>query len=479
MPDPGVVSTFRRHRYTHEPVKSSVEALEGNKVKLYVEIDEAEFDRDIDRAFKEIAREVKLPGFRNGKAPRRVLEARIGLGPAREQALRSSIPEYLARAVREHGVDLIATPEIEITAGQDDGPVEFDATCQIRPEITVPGYGGLRVELPALDVADALVDQAVDQERRRHGALNDVERPAARGDHVVIDMAATRDGQELAGLNPQDWTYEIGQGWIADDFDEQLIGASAADVLEFSTVPKGTEDPADFVVTVQAVKELVLPELDDEWVADHLGEFESVDAWRADIRARLGQRMLDQVRSQVVARVTEALAQLVDEDPPEVMVANETRSRLERTAQQFQAQGIDLNAWLSATGQSPEEFVKGLEAQAAIGVKVDLALRAVAVAEGLTIGDDELEAEYERIAVQVGQKPKAVRQAYERNHAVDDLTAQLLKSKALDWLLHHVEMVDPEGQLLDRELILGDHDHDDPHDHDHDAGSDTGDGEPT
>lgn len=460
-----------------------MEALEGNKVKLYVEIDEAEFDRDIDRAFKEIAREVKLPGFRSGKAPRRVLEARIGLGPAREQALRTSIPEYLARAVREHGVDLIATPEIEITGGQQEGPVEFDATCQIRPEITVPGYAGLRVELPSLEVPDEVVEQAIDQERRRHAGLTDVDRPATRGDHIVVDMAVTRDGDELAGLNPQDWTYEIGQGWIADDFDEQLIGASAGDVVEFSTVPKGTEDPADFVVTVQAVKELILPELDDDWVADHLGEFDSVAAWQADIREQLGQRMLDQVRSQVVARATEALAQLVDEDPPEIMVANETRSRLERTAQQFQAQGIDLNAWLSATGQSPDEFVKGLEGQAAIGVKVDLALRAVAVAEGLAVEPEELEAEYERIAVQVGQKPKAVRQAYERNHAVDDLVAQLLKSKALDWLLHNVEMVDPEGRPLDRELILGDHDHD--HDHgdvvatDTDTDTDTGDGAST
>src|SRR5215207_2307255 len=130
-------------------MKSSVEPLEGNKVKLYVEVDESEFDRDIDQAFKAIAREVKLPGFRNGKAPRRVLEARIGLGPAREQALRDSIPQYLAKAVREHDVDLIASPEVEITGGAEEGPIEFDATCEVRPEITVPGYETLQVVLPA------------------------------------------------------------------------------------------------------------------------------------------------------------------------------------------------------------------------------------------------------------------------------------------------------------------------------------------
>ena len=132
-------------------MKSSVEPLEGNKVKVYVEVDEAEFDRDIDQAFKAIAREVKLPGFRNGKAPRRVLEARIGIGPAREQALRDAIPRYLGKAVREHDVDLVATPQIEVTGGQEEGIVEFEAECEVRPEITIPGYGGLRVELDAVE----------------------------------------------------------------------------------------------------------------------------------------------------------------------------------------------------------------------------------------------------------------------------------------------------------------------------------------
>ncbi len=123
-----------------------METLEGNKVKLYVEVEEAEFDRDIDRAFKLIAKEVNLPGFRAGKAPRKVLEARIGIGAAREQALRDAVPQYLAKAVREHQVDLIATPEVEITDGTESGPVEFDATCEVRPTITVEGYAVKGVE---------------------------------------------------------------------------------------------------------------------------------------------------------------------------------------------------------------------------------------------------------------------------------------------------------------------------------------------
>src|SRR5262245_39685894 len=184
-------------------MKCSVAPLEGNKVKLSVEVDEAEFDKDIDAAFRKIAREVRLPGFRAGKAPRRVLEARIGIAPAREQALRDSIPQYLAKAVREHDVDLIASPEVEITSGEEEGPVGFDATCEVRPEVTVPGYDGLRVELPAPAASDAEVEEAVQAQLRRHGQLADVERPAARGDHVTLDLNATRDGEDVAGLNTE------------------------------------------------------------------------------------------------------------------------------------------------------------------------------------------------------------------------------------------------------------------------------------
>ena len=135
-------------------MKSSVEALEGNKVKVYVEVEEHEFERDIDRAFKAIAKEINLPGFRAGKVPRRVLEARIGIGPAREQALRDAVPDYLSRAIAEHEVDLIATPEVEITDGHESGPVEFDATCEIRPTITLAGYADVELTLPAVEVTD-------------------------------------------------------------------------------------------------------------------------------------------------------------------------------------------------------------------------------------------------------------------------------------------------------------------------------------
>ena len=454
-------------------MKSSVEPLEGNKVKVYVEVDEAEFDKDIDQAFKTIAREVKLPGFRNGKVPRRVLEARIGIGPAREQALRDSVPVYLSKAVREHDVDLVATPEVEITGGEEDGLVEFEAECEVRPVITVPGYGGLRIELDSPEPTDEEIEEATESELKAGGSLADADRPAELGDFLTLDLAATRDGEEVMGLNTEDWSYELGQGWVTDDFDEHLAGVSAGDELAFSATPKGTEEPADFTVKVTAVQTLQLPELTDEWVADNTGEFDTVAEWEASIRGRITEQKLGGVRQQVMGKLTEALVELVDVEPPESMVQAEQQNQVQNMARQLQMQGIDLQAWMSATGQELPQMLENAKPQAEQAVKADLALRAVAEAEDLEVTDDDIEMEYARMAMQFGQKAKEIRKVYEQNDAVPELMAGIRKSKAMDWLLHHVEMVDHEGKLLDRDLIIG-HNHDDDdddhadHDHDHD-----------
>ncbi len=448
-------------------MKSSVEPLEGNKVKLYIEVDEAEFDKDIDRAFRAIAREVNLPGFRNGKAPRRVLEARIGIGPAREQALRDAIPVYLGKAVREHDVDLVATPEVEITGGQDEGLVEFEAECEVRPEITVPGYAGLRIELDSPSPTDDELADARSAELRQGGSLADVDRPAESGDYLTLDLAATRDGEEVMGLNTEDWSYELGQGWVSEDFDEQITGASVGDVLEFTTTPKGTDEPADLTVTVKAIQALELPELTDEWVSENT-EFDTVAEWDESLTEQLTEQKLQQVRQTVVGKLTESLNELVETEPPASMVEAEMQNQANNLARQLQGQGIDLQAWLSATGQDPQQFIESTRPHAEEAVKTDLALRAVAVAESIEVGDDDIEMEYARMAMQFGQKAKDIRRIYEQNDAVPELIGQIRKSKAVDWLLHRVEMVDHAGHEIDRDLVLGHtHDHDDDHDHDH------------
>jgi trigger factor len=453
-------------------VKSSVAPLEGNKVKLSVEVDEVELDRDIDVAFRKIAQQVRLPGFRPGKAPRRILEARIGIGPAREQALRDAIPSYLAQAVRAHDVDIIAPPEIDITAGQEDGPLAFDATIEVRPQILVPGYAGLRVELPSPEVPAEAVDEAVGAELKRHGELEDVDRPAESGDHVTLDITGTRDGESVAGLTTEDWLYEIGRGWVAEGFDDRLVGVSAGDELEFTANPSGTDEAADFEVTVKKVQALRPPELTDEWVADELGEWETVEEWREALRERMQAIRLNQSRSLLLDRLTAALAELVDEDPPDALVKSEVQSRAQNLMQNLQAQGVALDQYLSATGQDPATFGDGLKESAARAGKVDLALRAVADAEGLEATDDDVEREYARIAMSVNETARRVRKEYERNEAVAGLRSELRKAKALDFLLHRVEIVDPDGHPIERDLVVPEHDHAEDADGDVDGDAD-------
>jgi trigger factor len=435
-------------------MKSTVETLEDNKVKLSVEVDETEFETDINAAFRKIAHEVRLPGFRPGKAPRKILEAKLGLAPAREQALRDGIPQYLARAVREHDVDIIATPEVQITGGEEDGPVSFDATIDVRPRVSVPGYGGLRVELLSPNITDEDVESPIQTELRRNGSLNDIERQAVRGDYVTIDLAADRDGEPVAGLNTEDWQYEIGKGWVADSFDTELIGTNVGDTKEFNAVPTGVEEAADFTITVKKVQEMVLPELTDEWVAENVGEFETVDAWRDSIRTRMTGVRMNQIRQTVAERTSQALADLVDIEVPETLIGAELNGRAQNFLQQLQGQGIQLEQYLAITGQDQETLVAGLREASVKAVKVDLALRSVADSEDLFISYADIEEEYERIARSIGQKPTQVQKAYERNDAVADLTADLRKRKAMEWLLDRVELVDPEGHVIERSLVF-------------------------
>ena len=182
-------------------MKAVVEPLEGNKVKLSIEVDEQEFEKAIDAAFRKIAREVRIPGFGPGKAPRRILEARLGKETGQEEALRDALPDYYSQALREHDVDAIAAPEIDITAGEESGPVAFDAVVEVRPQLQLAGYGGLRVEIPSPMVTEEDIDTQVDRLRGNFGELTKIARPARDGDLLTIDLKGTRDGERCAGLD--------------------------------------------------------------------------------------------------------------------------------------------------------------------------------------------------------------------------------------------------------------------------------------
>ena len=305
-------------------------------------------------------------------------------------------------------------------------------------------------------------------ERKRHATLVDVDRAAKIDDQVTLDLVGSRDGAPLPGLNVDDWLYEVGKNWVAEDFDKNIIGSTTGQKLEFTSLPSGMTETADFVVHVKKIQEQVLPELNNEWVAEHLAEHDSIDAWKLAVRTRIEESRLNQVRNTVVEKTTAALAELVEIDAPEAMVSSDLRGRVQNTLKQFEAQGISMEQWLSITQQTAEQFVDALKEQSTLAVKVDIALRAVALAEKLEASEDDLENQFERIATQVKKKPAAIRKAYDKNDAIADLRAQISKSKAIDWLLHNSKFVDDKSNPIDNHTVLGDHNHDEIESHDHD-----------
>ncbi|MCU1499159.1 MAG: Trigger factor [Acidimicrobiales bacterium] len=431
-------------------MKSTVEPVEGNKVKLAIEIDSAEFEHEVDAAFKRIAREVRIPGFRPGKAPRKLLEARIGTEAARGEALDFSVRRFYAEAVEEHDVDVIAAPEIDITAGRDEGDVAFEAVVEVRPIVMVGGYDSLRITIESPEVSPEEVDERVDRLRQSFAKLEPVDRSAAEGDHVTIDVAGRQDGEALEGLTAEDYLYEVGSASVVPELDEQLTGAGVGDVLEFTADhPDPSEEPVDFTITVKEIKEKVLPEADDTFAAE-ASEFETLDELKADLVKRLGMVKKIQGRMAIQQKTAEALAELVNEDVPDALVNSEMQQRLEDLAMRLQAQGIDVEQYLASTGQDQGAFIEELRETAAQGVKVDLALRAVVEAEQIEVSDDELEAEYASVAERVGQKVAQVRKQLERNGQVAAVRSDLRKRKALEWLTEQVELVDEGGNTIDR-----------------------------
>jgi len=440
-------------------MQCTVEQLEGNKVKVEVSVDEAAFEHDIDIAYRKLARQVRIPGFRPGKAPRRVIDAHLGADgkrAARAQAIEDAVPKYLAEAVKQHDIDIIATPKVDRVHGaeEESGPISFHCEMEVRPVITVAGYAGLRVELPSITASESEIDDVVNNERKRHGTLVDATRAIASGDQVTLDLSAARNGEPVPGLNVEAWLYEVGRGWVAKGFDDVLVGMNAGEEKQFKAVPNGNEDEADFTVKVVKVQELQLPETTDQWVADTFGEFSTVAQWRTVIAERMNESRLNQARNSVVDRVTDELVKLVEVDLPEVMVDGDLRARVRNTIDTFQRQGIAIAQFLQITGQTEEQFLDQLREQSRKAVRVDLALRAIASDRSFEADDADVDAELARIAERAGVKVKRVKSLYEKNDAIGDLKAQIRKSQALEWLVREVTYVDSEGRAIATDTLL-------------------------
>lgn len=435
-------------------MQANVEPLEGNRVKLTVQLDDTEVEQAVAEAFKKIAGQVNVPGFRPGKAPRRLIEARVGAEAARAQALNDALPDHYMRALRETEIDAIAPPEINITEGEESGPVVFEAEVEIRPIPNIAGYQGLQVTLPSPEPSDDDVVAQIERLRVQQGELEPVDRAAQTGDFVTLDINGTHEGEPVPGLTATDWSYEVGSGLasLGAEFDEQVAGSSVEDVLEFTSPVPPNDEEVTFRVVVKAIAERRLPDLDDEF-ANEVSEFDTLDELRADVAGNLRQVRVSETMRAYRGRAIEALADLVDDAPPETLIDAEMQRSLREIAYRLEQQGANLAQFLEATGQAQADFVEQLRENATATVRADLALRALADAEGIEATEEEIDAEVEELARQFGQKASRVRRDLERADHIPGVRSDIRKAKAVDWLVQHVEAVDDEGRTIDRSLL--------------------------
>ena len=430
-------------------MRATSEAVEGNKVRLSVEVDESEVDKVLDEAVRTLARQARVPGFRPGRVPRQILEARMGGAVAlRAEALKEAIPDFYAKALSEVEIDPISQPEFDITAGKETGALAFDALVEVRPVVAIPGYAGLRVTVPSPEVTEEEVDAQVDRLRETEAELVDVSRPARDGDNVTIDLHGTAAGDEV--VSSDDVLYEIGTGRLVEGLDEQLRGGKTGDILTFAaTLPDGRE--VAFRVLVKDVKEKRLPEATDEWAAE-ASEFATLGELRDDLRSRIGRVKAVQAQLSLRNGAMAALVELVDDaEVPDALVEGELRERLHDLGHRLEQQGIGLAAFLEATGRTQEQLVEELQVDARQAVKGDLALRALADAEALETTDDEIATEIEAMAARLQLEPDVVRERLTRAGRMAAVRSEQRKAKALTWLLDHVELVDEEGRPVSRD----------------------------
>jgi trigger factor len=213
-------------------MQTAVEALEGNFVKLTVTLDDSDFDKAMNAAFTKIAKEVRIPGFRPGKAPRRILEQRVGKEYARGVALEEGLPDFYVAAVEQEKLDVINVPQLNLLSGGEDGPVSFDANVEVRPDVRVPGYDGLQVTIASPKASEADIQEQLDRMRNAFAVLTEVDRQAQPGDNVRIDVNGTIDGEAVPGLTAEDYLYEVGAGSVVPELDTNLLGMSAGDRVQ-------------------------------------------------------------------------------------------------------------------------------------------------------------------------------------------------------------------------------------------------------
>jgi trigger factor len=437
-------------------VKTAVEELSPTKVRLSVEVPFDELKPSLDKAYKEVGRQVRIPGFRPGKVPPQIIDQRVGRGAVLEQAINDALPDLYAKAVTESEVRALGQPEVELTQLEDGDMVAFTAEVEIRPEFSMPDLGELSVTVDNAFVSVDDVEEYLNSLRERFASLKSVQRAAKAGDFVSIDLSAAIDGKEVEDGQASGISYEVGSGSVMDGLDEALTGLAAGETTTFrgelaGGAAEGQE--ADVTVTVHSVKVKELPELDDDF-AQLASEFDTLGEFRADTRRQLERVRQMRQATQARDRALDALLDVIEIPLPDGYVSHELHHAREAVDEQLKRAGMSLPDYLESTGETEESFTSDLERQSRKTVKAGLVLDEIARAEQIEVTQADLEYFIFEQAQRYQVSPDALAKQLVDSGQISAAASEVLRGKALSAVTERVKVADQDGNPLDIKAIL-------------------------
>ena len=438
-------------------MKTTVDKLSDTRVKLTVNVPFAELDKEIDQAYAAIAQQVAIPGFRKGKAPRQLIDARFGRGPILEQVVNDMLPSRYEQAVTENDLKVIGQPDVDISKIEDKDFVEFTAEVDVRPEIEVPDFADLSVTVPAITVEDADVDKELENLQERFGELKDTKRKMKTGDIAVIDLTAEVDGKKIDEASTEGLNYRIGDDDLIKGLDTALRGLKTDEDAEFTAKLESGEhkgEEATIKVHVQQSKERKLPAMDDEF-AQMASEFDTMDELRESTKTQVEETKKAEQAAQIRDEVLKSALSEVEFELPQSVVDEQAHSQLHQILGQLAHDEKALAQLLEAQGTSREEFDKQTREQAEESVRTQLFLDAVAEKEEPEVSQQELTDHILFTAQSYGMDPNQFIQQLQSNGQIANLFSDVRRGKALAAAICRTTVKDEEGNDVDVDQYFG------------------------
>ena len=418
-------------------MKSSVEVLSPTRVRLDVEVPYAELEAHVANAYKKVAAQVNIPGFRKGKIPASMIDQRVGRGAVIDEAINSALPLFYGQAAREHNVAVIGRPEVDVKEFVDKDKLVFTVEVDVRPEVVLPDFSKITVEVDDVVVADADVDEQIESLRTRFGTLTTVEREVKNGDFTTLDMTAFIDGKEVDGGQANDISYEVGSDKMIDGLDEKLIGMETSDVKTFETQLVGQQEgeKGEVTVTVKAVKERELPPVDDAF-AKLASEFDTLAELKADFVVRLERVKKMEQGAQARDRLVEKLLAENEIPVPDNLVE------------------LEVNDHLEGEGRLEDaEHRAEVDGQVRSSLKSDFLLDAIVSSEDVQVTEIELTEYLVRTSQRYGMAPQQFAEELQKAGQIQQLVAEVTRAKALASVLGRITVKDASGNVIDLEAL--------------------------